>query len=750
MKATIAALVGLIVIVEQAVAADITWTGATNTAWDINTTANWINGGPVVFVDGDDVTFDDSAGDNDTVDISSGDVLPNTVTFDSATGNTYTITGANGIGGAPPINLTGNVAVVLGNVNTLTGVIDVPVGTTLTIGAGGNGSTVSGDITGGGSLIIGGAYNPFTTPLSFTGPITIAAGTLTLGTGATLGTPDAGATINMGGALDFNFVTVESNEPLTIDGGTIQTNGSTVILTGPINIAAQGANITLNTNQGDNALNISGDITGADSGPINVNVSSGTTMTIAGNITNNGNLVKAGAGVLALGATTTVAAAEVVVNAGTLNVIAKGTHTLSSGQILSGADAAVEGNVSAASGSTIRVGQAGLPQKTFAEYVDATYDVGGNTTFVDGSTLTPEAGVFSGNDAWSFRTFGNNATLLQGAPIGPYPDNESVPVIMTTVTGLIPNETYDVYVNFWDVSDATWPIRTGDSEATLTLYANPNDNFAGATGAVDPDTLSYSTPVLTAEANRTLWGAQIGQLTADASGTIEVFIDDNGNGPNQRTWYDGVTVSGGITSAVGERFTITGDLTLGAGSTLELDLGTPAQSDLLSITGSLTAGGTLSVILDDTVPAPSEGNVFNLLDFASASGAFNALDLPSLTPGLGWNTSQLLTTGELRVVASAGLPGDYNNNGVVDAADYTFWRERLGQNIALPNKDPNDTDNMVTQAEYSFWRSHFGTSLGAGGALSASQTVPEPGTWALTMLTGCLLAAVGRRREQPI
>jgi hypothetical protein len=748
MKTTVAAFVGLILIVEAASAANLTWTGAVSTAWDVNTTANWDNSGPVVFVDGDEVTFDDSAGENDTVDISSGDVLPAAVTFNSAAGNTYTVTGANGIGGATPINLTGDVTVVLANMNTLAGIINVPAGTTLNIGAGGGASTVPGDITGGGSLVVGGGYNPFTSALSFTGPITIADGTLTLGTGATLGTNDAGTTINAGAALDFNFVMLEVNEPLTFAGGTLQTNGSTATLTGAVDIAAQGANITLNTNQGDNALIFAGDIAGSASGPINVSVGSGTTMTIAANITNNGNLVKTGAGVLALGATTAVAAPEVVVNGGTFNVTAKGTHTLSSGQTLSGADGTVEGNVSAASGATIRVGQAGLPQKTFAEYVDATYDVGGNTTFVGGGALIPPAGVFSGNDEWSFRTFGNSATLLQGAPIGPYPDAESVPVIMTTVTGLIPNETYDVYVNFWDVSDATWPIRTGDSETTLTLYANPNDGLAGATAAVDPDTLSYSTPVLTAEGNRTLWGAPIGQLTADGSGAIEVFIDDNGNGPNQRTWYDGVTVSGGVTSAVGETFTITGDLTLSAGSTLELDLGTPDESDLLSITGNLIAGGTLRVSLDNTVPAPAEGNVFNLLDFASASGSFNALNLPLLTPGLAWNTSKLLTTGELTVVASAGLPGDYNGNGVVDAADYTVWRDRLGQSIALPNTDPNDTDNMVTQAEYNFWKSRFGATSGSGAAaLSASQTVPEPGTWALTMLAGCLLAAVGRRRE---
>jgi hypothetical protein len=61
MKSTVAALIGLILIVEPAAAANLTWTGAASTAWDTNTTANWINGGPVVFLEGDEVTFDDSA-----------------------------------------------------------------------------------------------------------------------------------------------------------------------------------------------------------------------------------------------------------------------------------------------------------------------------------------------------------------------------------------------------------------------------------------------------------------------------------------------------------------------------------------------------------------------------------------------------------------------------------------------------------------------------------------------------------------
>ena len=49
---------------------------------------------------------------------------------------------------------------------------------------------------------------------------------------------------------------------------------------------------------------------------------------------------------------------------------------------------------------------------------------------------------------------------------------------------------------------------------------------------------------------------------------------------------------------------------------------------------------------------PGLGDEFDILDFASAAGAgFDTVDLPDLGAGLGWDTSNLLTTGVLAVVA---------------------------------------------------------------------------------------------------
>jgi hypothetical protein len=65
--------------------------------------------------------------------------------------------------------------------------------------------------------------------------------------------------------------------------------------------------------------------------------------------------------------------------------------------------------------------------------------------------------------------------------------------------------------------------------------------------------------------------------------------------------------------------------------------------------------------------------------------------------------------------------GDFNGNGVVDAADYVVWRKGLG--------------TLFTQSDYSVWRAHFGQTVGSGAGASAIAAVPEPATLMLLMFT---------------
>jgi Dockerin type I domain len=79
------------------------------------------------------------------------------------------------------------------------------------------------------------------------------------------------------------------------------------------------------------------------------------------------------------------------------------------------------------------------------------------------------------------------------------------------------------------------------------------------------------------------------------------------------------------------------------------------------------------------------------------------------------------------------LPGDYNQNGVVDAADFVVWRRSVGQTGAGLAADGNG-DGTINADDYQVWRSHFGQPPGSGAAgyplgasaESLSAAAPEP------------------------
>jgi autotransporter-associated beta strand protein len=96
-------------------------------------------------------------------------------------------------------------------------------------------------------------------------------------------------------------------------------------------------------------------------------------------------------------------------------------------------------------------------------------------------------------------------------------------------------------------------------------------------------------------------------------------------------------------------------------------------------------------------------------------------------------TTPLLTgTGLLDVTTGppVGLPGDYNEDGIVDAADYVVWRKTDG-----------------SQPGYDDWRMNFGRTAGSGSGSSLNPgAVPEPSAIALVIL-GISAAAFARRNR---
>lgn len=84
------------------------------------------------------------------------------------------------------------------------------------------------------------------------------------------------------------------------------------------------------------------------------------------------------------------------------------------------------------------------------------------------------------------------------------------------------------------------------------------------------------------------------------------------------------------------------------------------------------------------------------------------------------------------------LPGDFNDDGRVDGADYTRWRDGLGQGVSLSNEVVSL--GRVTQEDYGVWSDHFG----ATSASSATQ-VPEASASMVAALAIALAAAFVRR-----
>jgi hypothetical protein len=97
--------------------------------------------------------------------------------------------------------------------------------------------------------------------------------------------------------------------------------------------------------------------------------------------------------------------------------------------------------------------------------------------------------------------------------------------------------------------------------------------------------------------------------------------------------------------------------------------------------------------------------------------------------------------------------GDYNDNGFVDAADYTVWRDMLSGSANDLADHPADAnhDYIVNELDYEVWKAHYGEpgfARSAGGAayiaplrsssVGTVRGVPEPNS--LSLLAFCTLS----------
>jgi hypothetical protein len=145
----------------------------------------------------------------------------------------------------------------------------------------------------------------------------------------------------------------------------------------------------------------------------------------------------------------------------------------------------------------------------------------------------------------------------------------------------------------------------------------------------------------------------------------------------------------------------------------------------------------------DLVAAP-DGNGFlaGILGFAGGSGNISRYGFD----GTFLNTFAVpsqngFTEATAFAVVPTPLVGDFNNDGVVDAADYVVWR-KASPTDTLPN---DKTPGVVDASDYNDWRANFGTRALAGSAALSSDGVPEPAS-VLLLFTAILAGSIFRNR----
>jgi hypothetical protein len=245
----------------------------------------------------------------------------------------------------------------------------------------------------------------------------------------------------------------------------------------------------------------------------------------------------------------------------------------------------------------------------------------------------------------------------------------------------------------------------------LTFTASVTNEAGGQINAIN-STLAFQAG-LTNDGEMNLINATILGSVTDAAGSAANFVGDN---------------------------SVSGSLMMATGDSLAIRLGgtSPQLSDSLSIGGNASLAGALGVSLQSGFTlAPSQS--FTIVDVGgTASGNFAGFGEGALVGTFGGTELFITYTGgngnDVALFAQAPvLPGDYNQNGVVDAADYTVWRDNLGGLTALPN---DDTSGVGTD-DYTRWKNNFGQTLGSGagatGSTTATASVPEPPTVGLLL-----------------
>ena len=282
--------------------------------------------------------------------------------------------------------------------------------------------------------------------------------------------------------------------------------------------------------------------------------------------------------------------------------------------------------------------------------------------------------------------------------------------------------------SFVVLSDATLVLpgnqSTLQSEVTSKLVtfnngrSDPLEKFDGIEMDLEPHTLAQWDTGTDADRRTLLLNLR------DAFATVRQKLVTSGYGSSLLSaaippWFDSSASIGWTSNADRDQWFTDINASLDTISLMAYE--NPNMNSVLSSTSYERAAFGSNAIIALRSKLGTEWNTYN--DFASAM-----LNLESQN-GAGIDIESYY---RLRQIApSPAAAGDFNNNGIIDAGDYTLWRK--GGPLL------NDPFPGATADDFAVWRSHFGSATAAAGATFETAIVPEPSTWLLVTLGGCIM-----------
>lgn len=324
--------------------------------------------------------------------------------------------------------------------------------------------------------------------------------------------------------------------------------------------------------------------------------------------------------------------------AGKFNLGASGSITVSAGTLTLGNPAAVggftaQGPVTVNSGGTLT-----LQSLNFVTLPDVTLN-GGTLSTPNGYAI-PLGAALQGNGTVSGRVASANGST-----------------ILATGNLVVGDATHAAGVNLdGELYTAQYTVTLNDSNQSVLGSLTKLGNGPGTPGTIN----TPNGAVLNFGRNLTGNGS-VNSTNALAQAVI-INGDVNGDSPSDLINFTGyvkgvgtfnnASFSGTFSPGLSPALLTVGTITFGATNVFDVEIGglnRGSQFDALDVTGMLTLNGQLKVTLINAFN-PSLGDSFDLIN-GSETGTFGSFNFPALSPGLGWDTSQLYTQGILKIVA---------------------------------------------------------------------------------------------------